>query len=117
MQEQVINELTVNTDKMLSVERNILEATVNFRKELQSLKEKDAQLREAMLKAMEDSGTKSFENDLLKVTYVAPTSRTSVDGKTLEREMPEVFEQYKKETPVKGSVRITVKTIVKRVDI
>lgn len=111
----IINELTSNTEAMLAVEKQILQATVNFRKQLEEYQNKDKELREALLKSMEDNGVKSFENDLLKVTYVAPTKRVSVDAKRLESDLPELFEEYKKVSDVKANVRITVKTVTKRV--
>lgn len=117
MNEQVIQELTANTENMLSVEKNILEVTAEFRKQLKTYQDKDRELREALYTAMKDSGTKSFENDLLKLVYVAPTSRKTLDSKRLQEELPELYADYVKESPVKGSVRITVKTATKRVDI
>lgn len=117
MNQQLVTKLTKNTAKMLEVEKQILEMTINFRKELASYQEKDVELRQAIQDAMEKTGTKSFENDLLKLTYVAATTRNTFDAKRLETEHPELAQEYRKESPVKANVRITVKTITKRISI
>lgn len=54
-------------------------------------------------------GIKSFENDILKVTYVAPTTKTTIDSKALKKDKPDVYKKYAKTSNVKASVRITVK--------
>ncbi len=67
------------------------------------------QLRQALLEAMRAQGVKSFENARLKITYVAPTTRETIDDAKLKKELPEIAEQYKKISKVKDSVRITLK--------
>lgn len=84
-----------------------------FEKEIGRLKslEKEAKtLRDELLDLMEKTAMKKIETGNVIVTYVAPTSRTSIDSKRLQAEMPEIFEQYKKLTTTRGSVRI--KTVV-----
>jgi len=56
---------------------------------------------------MRDKGIKTFENDLVKITYVAPTTRESIDSKKLKAELPEIAAKYTKTSEVKDSVRIT----------
>mgnify|MGYP007102645490 FL=1 len=45
----------------------------------------------------------------LKVVYVAPTTKTTIDSKALKKDKPDIYEQYRKTSNVKASVRITVK--------
>lgn len=66
-------------------------------------------LRSAIMAAMEKNGVASFENDRIKITYVAATTRTAIDGTKLKKEMPEVAEKYTKTSNVKASLRITLK--------
>lgn len=56
---------------------------------------------------MRDKGIKTFENDLVRITYVAPTTRESIDSKKLKAELPEIAAKYTKTSEVKDSVRIT----------
>ena len=56
---------------------------------------------------MRNKGIKTFENDLVKITYVAPTTRESIDSKKLKAELPDIAAKYTKTSEVKDSVRIT----------
>lgn len=67
------------------------------------------ELRNALMLAMEENGVKSFENERIKLTYVDPTTRTTIDSTKLKKEMPEVAEKYSKTTTTKASLRITLK--------
>lgn len=50
------------------------------------------------------------EDGLLTITRVADSESTSIDSERLKRENPSIFEEYKKITPRKGYVRISLKT-------
>lgn len=67
------------------------------------------ELREQLCQAMEKQGIKSWETDCLKVTYVAPIERISVDSKKLKEKYPTVFNECQKLSKVKASVRVTLK--------
>lgn len=74
-----------------------------------ALEEEEKSMREALQKAMEQYNVKSFDNELIKVVYVAPTKRISIDSAKLKKELPDVAEKYSKASNVKASVKITVK--------
>lgn len=67
------------------------------------------ELREAILQAMKDNGLQTFETDRIKLTYVAPTTRTAIDSTRLKKEMPEIAEKYTKTSKVKASLRVNLK--------
>ena len=67
------------------------------------------ELRAAILEAMEQNGISCFENESIRLTYVAPTTRTSIDGARLKKEMPEIAAAFTKTSTVKASLRITLK--------
>lgn len=71
--------------------------------------EQAKELRAALMEEMEKQGVKSFENDRIKLTYVAPSTRQSVDSAKLKKEQPAIYEQYLKSSEVKASLRITLK--------
>lgn len=73
------------------------------------LEEQEKQLKVALVTAMEAHNVKSFENDLVKMVYVAPTTRTSVDIARFKADYPGIAERYVKTSMVGSSVRITVK--------
>lgn len=73
------------------------------------LEDQERQLKQDLAKAMEAYGIKSFENDLIKMTYVAPTTRTTIDSTKLKKDHPDIVQQYSKTSNVSASVRVTVK--------
>lgn len=91
--------------KALAVMKQIAEID----KQKKDLEEQDKQVREALKTAMSEYGIKSFDNDILKVTYVAPTSKTTIDSKSLKKDLPDVAAKYSKTSSVAASVRISVK--------
>jgi hypothetical protein len=101
-------ELTVN-----GVDLAELYAVENMIKQIEEEKKaaeaRAADLRAALMDAMEKNSVSSYENELIKITYVAPTTRTAIDQPRLKKEMPEIAEKYAKTSNVKASLRITIK--------
>ena len=103
--EQVTDELVTFQSAVPEAIRIITE--INVKK-----KELDAQeklMREEILKAMETYGVKKFENEQVSFTYVAPTTKTSIDSTKLKKKYPEIAEECSKVSNVSASVRIVVK--------
>lgn len=73
------------------------------------LEAQDKVVRQELQEAMDKYGIKKFENDILKITYVEPTTRSTIDTKKLKEDLPAIAEKYTKRSVVKGSVRIEVK--------
>lgn len=71
--------------------------------------EQERQLKQKLLEAMEAYGIKSFENEELKLTYVAPASRSTLDTTKLKKDHPDLAEEYTRTSTVSASVRVTVK--------
>lgn len=71
--------------------------------------DQEKQLKEQLVKAMEAYGVKSFENDLIKMTYVAPTIRSSIDSTRLKKDHPDIVEQYTKTSNVAAFVKVELK--------
>ena len=85
---------------------NMITALVKEQKEIE---EKITEMRESLRQAMEKYDVKSFENDNIRLTYIAPTTRTSIDSTKLKKEHPEIAEAYQKVSNVKASVKIEIK--------
>lgn len=107
--DSAVQELVAVNDNMLALQNQIIEATRSFQQELSEYQKQDRELRDAIVKAMTDSGTKSYEDDYIKLVNVAPTTRKGVDAAKLKLLHPEVYAEVEKITNVKGSVRITLK--------
>ena len=74
-----------------------------------SIKEQQERLKEDLLNAMETHGVKKWDNEVMTVTYTAPTTRTSIDSSKLKKELPDVFSKYSKTSNVQSSIRIKLK--------
>ena len=66
-------------------------------------------LREALTDAMDKSGLKTFENEALRITYIEPVTRTTIDSARLKKEHPQIARQFEKTSTTRASVRITLK--------
>ncbi len=95
----------LNSEQAISVMENIRD----LKHEIDSLKAQETAMRQSLEALMNIYGIKSFENDILKVTYKAATTRKELDSKKLKSAEPEVWEKYSRLTPVKESVTIKVK--------
>lgn len=82
---------------------------IDLLKKKKELEEQEKGVREQLVEAMETHGVKSFENDLLKVTFKAASTRSGIDTKLLKEKYPEVYEAVKTTSTVKASVNISLK--------
>ncbi len=87
----------------------IMKSIADISKQKEALEKKDKEVRDLLKKKMAEFGIKSFGNDIISVTYVAPTTKTTVDSKKLKEEQPEIYAKYSKTSNVSASVRISVK--------
>lgn len=67
------------------------------------------EIRAKLCELMEKQGVKSWETDNLKITYIAPIDRQSVDSKKLKEKYPIVYGECQKISKVKSSVRVSIK--------
>ncbi|HCY07230.1 MAG TPA: hypothetical protein DHS57_08320 [Erysipelotrichaceae bacterium] len=93
------NEILVNQETI-----NILKAFEVKKAEMDIL---EKELKQAMLQAMEQQGIKSFENDDIRITYIAETTRKTVDTKALKEQ--DLYDKFTKESKVKANVRLEFK--------
>lgn len=76
---------------------------------LKEIKEKEDELKQAILNEMESKGIIKLETDDLIINYIAPTDRETFDSKTFKTYHQDLYDEYVKMTPVKSSVRIKLK--------
>ena len=103
------NEVVLFEQNQLDVMRKLSELNAE-KKRIDAL---DAELRDKLVKAMDDYGIVNFKNDYVSITKVDATESVSVDLKALEKAEPHCYkgliEDYPKVTKKKAYVRITVK--------
>ena len=66
-------------------------------------------IHEQIRQEMEGRNIKTLDLPNMKITIVEDTIRETLDSKKLKQEQPEIYEQYKKVSLVKGSLKITLK--------
>lgn len=87
----------------------IILAIVGLTEQKKSIEAKEKKMRQTLIEAMEKYDIRNFENEHVKLVYVAPTTKTTIDTKALKAEMPAVAKKYEKISNVSASVRIVVK--------
>lgn len=92
-------------EKLITVQSE-LKALTERKKQLEEMEES---LKDFLIEKFEETGLPFIENDYFKITYIAPTTRDSLDQKRLREELPEIAKQFTKTTPVKAQVRIKLK--------
>lgn len=75
--------------------------------ELKKMQDKQKTIKEKLIGAMKKYDVKSFNTDNFKITLVETTTRISFDSTRFKEEHPELYEDYKKISTVKDSLRIT----------
>lgn len=102
--------------ELIKVENGIalLDATTSkqiaeWEKAVKLIKEKEDELRKAILNEMESKGIKELETNELSINYVFPYDKETLDSKTFKAERQDIYDEYVKMTPVKSSIRIKVK--------
>lgn len=86
-----------------------LEKQINVLKaQLDALKEKQDGVKEVIIKNMALNESKTVTTDCMTITYVAPTTRTTVDSTKLKTAHPDIYEECSKVSEVKASLRIKI---------
>lgn len=94
----------------LKVAEEIIKGIVEFEKQALEMKLKQDELKESLLKAMEENEITNWEspNGEITVSYRKPSTRTTLDSKKLKEDMPDIYEEYSKTSNVKSSITLKV---------
>ena len=104
-----MNELITTSEGIAVLKSDIAEKIAEFERRAKEIKDAEDKLKEAILNEMESKGIIKLETESFNITYVAPTTRESLDAKTLKEELPDIYDAYVKLSPVKSSIRLKVK--------
>ena len=102
--------------KLINIENNValLNADISkqiagFEKTIKEIKEKEDDLKQAILNEMESKGIVKIDTDDLTINYIASADRETFDSKTFREDHADLYDEYIKFTPVKSSIRIKLK--------
>ena len=82
---------------------------VEIEKQIKDLKALQDSYKENLLKEMEENNVLKVDTEELSISYVAPSTRETLDSKKLKEDLPDIYDLYVIFTDVKSSLRIKVK--------
>lgn len=86
----------------------VVEELMIVKKQLDIYSEREKQLKEALLTAMQSAGEDKWSSDLITISRRAASERVSIDTKALQKNEPAIWESYKKVSKVAESLTYKV---------
>ena len=106
---ELITKFEKNINQMAKLNKEIEKAVGTQMQKLETLKEQDSNMRQAILEAMEANDVDKFDGDLITITRVKATTRTTFDSTTFKTAMPKTYAKFLKTSNVKASIRLKIK--------
>ena len=82
---------------------------IDIENQLKSLSEQKKAITEGAMKAMVQAGLYSWKGEKISITRKTATTRKSFDKEKFDKDYPNVYDQYIKESPVSESLLIKIK--------
>lgn len=73
------------------------------------LEAQEKDLKDKLKEAMEQYGVKSLDNDILKITYIAATTATSIDSPKLKKKYPDIASECSKTSAKSSYIKVELK--------
>lgn len=106
---EILNLKTSEVKKFNKQELALVTSVSNVFVQIKALEKQANEMKESLLKAMEKHNIVNFEDEKIKITYVAATAKNIFDSTKFKEEHEDVYKKYQKTSQVKASVRIKVK--------
>jgi hypothetical protein len=74
-----------------------------------SIEAQEKELKDKLKEAMEKYSVKKFDSDILKITYVAATTATSIDSAKLKKKYPVIAKECSKTSKKSAYIKVEVK--------
>ena len=104
--QQYVPSVAASTE--ITIANDVVQEVIRIERELKELKDKQTELREGLLKQMQDHNIKSFKTDGLSLTRKLATTKTSLDSKMLQEKYPDIYNECLKTSEVKESLLIKI---------
>lgn len=82
---------------------------IDIESQLKALTEKKKVIQEAIMMAMVKAGSYSYKSDRISITRKTASARKSFDKERFDKDYPNVYDKYIKETPIAESLLIKIK--------
>ncbi len=73
------------------------------------IEEQEKELKDKLKEAMERCSIKKFDSDILKITYIAATTATSIDSAKLKKKYPAIADECSKTSNKSAYIKVEVK--------
>lgn len=102
-------ELSRSIESALTELKDASTFVASLKAQLKAAEDVEKAIKQYLLEQMEKDAIKSLENDQVKIVYVAPSERESIDKDKLKEKYPSIYEEYKKVSPIASNLRIKIK--------
>jgi len=92
-------------EQQLSVLQQIADLITTKKK----LEEQETELKDKLKEAMEKFNIKKFDSDILKITYIAEITATSIDSAKLKKKYPAIADECSKTSNKSAYIKVEVK--------
>lgn len=96
-----------DVDKIVARVERFEVQIASFKEQAKIIEAQQKQFKEELYKKMEENDIKKIDTGNIVITRILPTTRKSVDSTRLKKEQPDIYDEYLKESNVKGSIRIS----------
>lgn len=104
-----MNDLIVKKEDNYQLTDTIISALKLIDEEEKELKQRKEDIREILLKEMEENNILKIEDEKISITYKAPTERETFRTAKFKKDLPDLYDTYVEFTPVKSSLLIKIK--------
>ena len=84
-------------------------AIAEFEKKIKELKKQEDELKEQIIKEMNEKGLIKVETNELIISYINSYDKETFDKNKLKEDYPKLYDEYVRMSTVKPSIRIKVK--------
>lgn len=104
-----MNDLIVKKEDNYQLTDTIISALKLIDEEEKELKQRKEDIREILLKEMEENNILKIEDEKISITYKPSTERETFRTAKFKKDLPDLYDTYIEFTPVKSSLLIKIK--------
>ncbi len=73
------------------------------------IQEEIDKMKQIIIDAFNVMGVKKFENDLISITRIEASRRTTLDSRAVQSRYPDIYNECRRESELKSTIRLTIK--------
>ena len=103
-----MNELVEIKNNQIQLQQEVVQKIKEFNKLKKEMEYQEKLLKQGLMEAMVKLGIQNFATDGLSASIKSGYVRHSVDTTALKKEMPDIYDQFLKDTEVKATITLTI---------